>query len=119
MPHFPARLAPRMSTVAPHDRVYSPGATPVSLNVPSAATDAHPQNIITEHAGPARKPWASPTCRPTAARESTAVPETVAARPGISAKSLLLASWPTASVMRLALVTPVVPGKYVGAYAIT
>jgi hypothetical protein len=47
--------------------------------------------------------------------ESKAVPEILAARPGISERSILPASCPGLTVTRRASLARAVPGKYVGA----
>ena len=97
-----------------HARIlYSPGGIFVSVKVPSAATG--PPDPI-DWKDPPFVPVVScvmPTLPPTSGRPrlSTATPETRAARPGTSGKSLTLTCCPRPTVTRCASTTLVTPGR--------
>ena len=85
-------------------------------NEPSEVVIEVPPIIIMALPGPANS-WSRLTGRDTSGRpsESSAVPEMLAARPGVSAKLTLTASCPAPTATRRASVSDAVPGKYVGA----
>ena len=91
--------------------VYSPGAMPLMLNVPSGRMPP-PADMLKPN-----PPVDITMIEPVIGRPSdvVAVPLTRVARIGFSAMTMSLICWPTASVIRCACAGLSVPGKYIGA----